>query len=459
MKNIFIIMPFDENFDDVYHIIKDSSAQASKECNSEVAVYRADEISSPGRISIQIQDSIKRADLVIADITGSNANVMYELGFAHALEKTVVLLNQSVHNSPFDVKDFRQITYDRTKLSRDCRPRLVSTIKSVISTDTKVYDEQQQSPSDEVKSTQTSETIVRRPGVKLVAELQQLHIELQILNKVSNRSAIRDIGIKIRNLIDTVTIVGRVDQDDARNTAASIGNCAVELEKGEQFEIAEEIFNRAIGLFPDYAGIHIQYADFLFDQGRDEEAREELSRAESISPDDQRILRLKMKFSIKGGPINSETGLLLRQHFEIDPSNKIKAAAYLLYLSQLENSEKEFEAACKLWEEHIDGSEKAVPKRALADYLVSKAPNRAISIYESIIDDPNMSKKDKHDALHNMATLYAQSGNKQKAIAAWTEAYNIDSNDEVVRASFSQRLANWGEFELAKKVVTGESLN
>lgn len=452
MKSLFVLMPFNEDFDDVYHIIKDSGNQASQDCKVELKVHRADDISSPGRISIQVLEAIRESDMIVADLTGSNPNVMYELGYAHALNKTVVLLNQAIHQSPFDVKDFRQITYDRTKLLRDCRPRLVTAINSVIENgheNKSINETEAQSSEGNVSS------IFRRPGASLVAELQETHIELQISNKLSNKVELRKVGDKLRKLIDTVTIVGKVDSSAARNTAGSMGNCAVELEKGEEYRLAEEIFNRAIGLFPDHVGLRIQYSDFLFDQGREEEARTELSNAKEINQNDPLIPRLEIKFSAQGSNLSDEVGRLLKQKFEEDPSDHHKAAAYLIFLSKTENSEQAFEDACDLWGRNIHPSEIITPKRALADFFATRNLSRAISIYESIISDKDMSASDKHDALHNMATLYSGSGDKESAMKCWTEAYSIDRNDPTVKAAFSQRLASWGEFEKAQNVIRG----
>lgn len=84
-----------------------------------LSVYRADDIASPGKIPEQVKMAIAAADLIIADITGLNPNVMYELGFADASNKSVVLLNQDIGSSPFDVRDMRQVAYSRTPTRAD----------------------------------------------------------------------------------------------------------------------------------------------------------------------------------------------------------------------------------------------------------------------------------------------------------------------------------------------------
>lgn len=49
--------------------------------------------------------------MIIADVTGRNPNVMYEIGIAHTLGKTVILLTQEVHDIPFDFRGYRHIDY------------------------------------------------------------------------------------------------------------------------------------------------------------------------------------------------------------------------------------------------------------------------------------------------------------------------------------------------------------
>jgi hypothetical protein len=109
-KYIFVIMPLKSEFDDVYKTIRTACGKFPG-----VTFDRADDWSQTGRITDQIVAALKAADLIITDITDQNPNVMYELGFAHALEKRVIVLNAG-QGSPFDVADYRQILYAATDL-------------------------------------------------------------------------------------------------------------------------------------------------------------------------------------------------------------------------------------------------------------------------------------------------------------------------------------------------------
>ena len=60
----------------------------------------------------QIWKGIRGATVCVAELTGRNPNVMYELGLAHAIRKPVVLIVQSVDDIPFDLRHLRHIVYD-----------------------------------------------------------------------------------------------------------------------------------------------------------------------------------------------------------------------------------------------------------------------------------------------------------------------------------------------------------
>ena len=57
-------------------------------------------------------ERIAFADLVLADVTLGNANVYYEVGYAHALNKPTILLAQRGKELPFDIRSYRVIFYD-----------------------------------------------------------------------------------------------------------------------------------------------------------------------------------------------------------------------------------------------------------------------------------------------------------------------------------------------------------
>ena len=99
-------MPFDDDLDNVY----DKFIKPVLETNGFKA-RRADDIDSQQNILKDVVESIDKSDLIIADLTNNNPNVFYELGLAHALEKKVILLTQSIDDVPFDLKQYRLLEY------------------------------------------------------------------------------------------------------------------------------------------------------------------------------------------------------------------------------------------------------------------------------------------------------------------------------------------------------------
>ena len=77
---------------------------------------RADHISKPGMITNQIVDHILNDQLVIADLTGHNANVFYELAVRHVIQKPIIQFIQKGERIPFDVSSQRTIEIDHKDL-------------------------------------------------------------------------------------------------------------------------------------------------------------------------------------------------------------------------------------------------------------------------------------------------------------------------------------------------------
>lgn len=74
---------------------------------------RADEITETGDIPEQILIRLRDADLVIADVSGGNPNVMYELGIRHAAGRPSIQVGEE-GRLPFDVSTIRTILFSRT---------------------------------------------------------------------------------------------------------------------------------------------------------------------------------------------------------------------------------------------------------------------------------------------------------------------------------------------------------
>lgn len=104
----FVLMPFDKEFDGIYEdFIKVTLETAGYE------VKRADDLIDQRSILKNIVCSIVRADLVIADLTTLNANVLYELGIAHTMQKPTVMIVQDTYKEevPFDLRPYSFIPY------------------------------------------------------------------------------------------------------------------------------------------------------------------------------------------------------------------------------------------------------------------------------------------------------------------------------------------------------------
>lgn len=105
---VFVLMPFREELEPIYQIIKESGQRAG------LRVMRADEMVSPGQITAQISEAIGRAGLIVADITSLNPNVLFEIGMASSLGKNILIISQDRERIPFDIAHHRVIFYENS---------------------------------------------------------------------------------------------------------------------------------------------------------------------------------------------------------------------------------------------------------------------------------------------------------------------------------------------------------
>jgi len=91
-------------------VLQDIIRPAVESCGYKAV--RADEIDEPGIITNQIIRHIVDASLVIADLTGQNANVFYELAIRHAIREPLVQIIDKIEDIPFDIGAMRTIQID-----------------------------------------------------------------------------------------------------------------------------------------------------------------------------------------------------------------------------------------------------------------------------------------------------------------------------------------------------------
>lgn len=104
-----------------------------------ITCHRADKENRPGEIIDHILEHLISADIVIADLSGKNPNVFYELGVRHAIKKNTILIADNIDDIPFDLRGQRAIPYqfDPIKLV-EFKKSLIETVSNVISSDIQI---------------------------------------------------------------------------------------------------------------------------------------------------------------------------------------------------------------------------------------------------------------------------------------------------------------------------------
>jgi hypothetical protein len=99
-----------------------------------LTAVRADQISDPGQITLQVIDHILGARAAVADVTDLNPNVFYELAIRHSAHLPVVIIAEKDCELPFDIAQMRTIFFQSTDLQSadQCRSDIVSHLKRAL---------------------------------------------------------------------------------------------------------------------------------------------------------------------------------------------------------------------------------------------------------------------------------------------------------------------------------------
>jgi hypothetical protein len=131
-RSCFVISPIGEEQSEIRNRANQVLRHIITPCVQELGYddpIRADRIAIPGVITSQVVEHILNDDLVIADLTGHNANVFYELSIRHIIRKPLVQIIDIKDRIPFDIATSRTIPFDYKDLDSvaHCKDELKKT--------------------------------------------------------------------------------------------------------------------------------------------------------------------------------------------------------------------------------------------------------------------------------------------------------------------------------------------
>lgn len=195
-KKCFIVTPIG-NVDDPIrrHIDGIINASIKPALEEKYEIFVAHEITKIGSINKQVIEHIFKSDLVIANLTNKNPNVMYELAFRHCLGKPVIQIMEEGTILPFDIGTERTIPYKNDSLGalelRDAIINFETAIDYSVTMQSPIY--------DILKSMMYEESILQAIDTEPMQGVDRNVLKLLL-------SKIEDIESKINNIVVSDTI-------------------------------------------------------------------------------------------------------------------------------------------------------------------------------------------------------------------------------------------------------------
>ena len=171
---------------------------------------RADAISQAGDITLQIIEKLIEADLVVADLTNHNANVLYELAIRHASRRPVVHMIENGQRPPFDVQNFRAIPHDVRNIA------IAEQAKAELDRQVKHFDDDETISATnpiaiavDIDFLKRSENITERSFASLLASIQNVQDDIQMLYGGLD-SVFTDIHLQIEEVSRVKNLTGEL---------------------------------------------------------------------------------------------------------------------------------------------------------------------------------------------------------------------------------------------------------
>ncbi len=173
-------MPFGGKWADDYY----SEVYCPAIAKAGMIPHRADDIFAPTSVVEDIWKFTKKAKVLIADLTGKNPNVLYELGLAHAIAKPVILVTNSEEDVPFDLRAIRILKYDKNKHNwgEELKKSITQSLKEVVKNPENAI------PAPFLKTTPRSEHKTLTQSDKEIIKLKQ---DVELIKKEMQSEPIR----------------------------------------------------------------------------------------------------------------------------------------------------------------------------------------------------------------------------------------------------------------------------
>lgn len=185
----FVILPYHNEYSAVYGTIVDSIRQL--DTGEDIEFFRADHVPLASLPESNVQKHISLCDFAIADISEMNPNVMYEVGYAAALDKPVILLVERAVKPPVNLSARHVIRYNRTDLN-DLASQLPAFFRAAL------HPVQYREPSDTFVATAYSTE--DSADLKYLINHARMYVDIQLMNfsKLISSGLLRQIETSLK---------------------------------------------------------------------------------------------------------------------------------------------------------------------------------------------------------------------------------------------------------------------
>ena len=133
-KTCFVVSPFGADDAQRNHfrvVLDDLIRPAVESADLGLRVFRADDSNASGSFVREILKYLAQSHSVIADLSGRNANVFYELGIRHALSPRTILIAGHIDDIPSDLREYRALVYGSPIRAEEFKAQLQAALREI----------------------------------------------------------------------------------------------------------------------------------------------------------------------------------------------------------------------------------------------------------------------------------------------------------------------------------------